>query len=222
MPRKRTPDPGTGKIQIREAGTIGPQGAEDTMNDIGLRATVSGSFRQYMSAVQDAVYELTDRGVRVLSPADPRVVDRFGDFLFVASDRLRSIGLVEDRHLAAIEASDFLWLVIPHGYIGPSAAMEIGYATAVGTPVYSSEVPLDLGFRRYVRIVPGMREAILTLERPGDPKPLSLLVDPLAGLEEARKSLDAIEHGLVRSPRSDSESVIRRALADVRNLVGRR
>jgi hypothetical protein len=68
-----------------------------------LNVTVSGSFRRAMSAVQDAVYRLTDAGALVLSPADPRVVDEFGEFLFVASDRVRAIRLVQSRHLAAIK-----------------------------------------------------------------------------------------------------------------------
>src|SRR5215208_5165935 len=108
------------------------------MTDQALTATVCGSFRRAMGAVAEAVYRLTDDGVRVLSPADPRVVDRFGDFLFVASDRARAIKLVESRHLAAIEASDFVWLEAPEGYIGQSGAMEIGFAIAVGTPVFCS------------------------------------------------------------------------------------
>src|SRR4051794_10477549 len=78
-----------------------------------IKATVSGSFRRAMADVQDAVYGLTDLGVEVLSPADPRVIDAFGDFLFVASDRARVIRLVQSRHLAAIQTSDFLWLVAP-------------------------------------------------------------------------------------------------------------
>src|SRR2546421_8220573 len=93
-----------------------------------VTATVSGSFRRAMAAVTDAVYALTDAGVRVLSPADPRIVDQFGDFVFVASDRARAIRLVQTRHLAAIDASDFVWLVAPEGYIGQSAAMELGFA----------------------------------------------------------------------------------------------
>ena len=80
-----------------------------------MRATVSGSFHRAMAAIEDAVYALTDSGVQVLSPADPRVVDQFGDFLYVASDRVRAIKLVQSRHLAAIEASDFVWLVAPEG-----------------------------------------------------------------------------------------------------------
>src|SRR5690242_9905312 len=83
---------------------------------IMLKATVSGSFHRHMDAISCAVWDLTDLGVKVLSPADPRVVDSFGDFIFVASDRVRSVRLVEDRHLQAIRASDFLWLVSPDGY----------------------------------------------------------------------------------------------------------
>src|SRR4051812_4984387 len=123
-------------------------------------ATVSGSFRRAMSAVQDAVYRLTDAGARVLSPADPRVVDQFGDFLFVASDRVRAIKLVQNRHLAAVEASDFLWLVAPNGYIGQSGAMELGFAVSVGTPVFSSEVPADLTLRQYVTTLRAPEDAL--------------------------------------------------------------
>src|SRR4051812_6526153 len=102
----------------------------DHVPDHPTRATVSGSFRRAMGAVQEAVYRLTDAGAQVLSPADPRIVDQFGDFVFVASDRVRAIKLVQSRHLAAIAASDVLWLVAPDGYIGQSGAMEIGYAVA--------------------------------------------------------------------------------------------
>jgi len=84
-----------------------------------LTATVSGSFHRHLTAIYTAVGELREAGVDVLSPADPRVVDHIGEFLFVASDRLRSIHLVQDRHLECIANSSFLWLVAPDGYVGP-------------------------------------------------------------------------------------------------------
>src|SRR5258708_39801180 len=100
-----------------------------------LTATVSGSFHRHMLNIYDTVGSLTEAGVKVLSPADPRVVDYRGEFLFVASDRLRSIRLVQDRHFSCIAASDFLWLVAPDGYVGTSAAMEIGIAVAAGVEI---------------------------------------------------------------------------------------
>jgi hypothetical protein len=153
-----------------------------------------------MVAVQDAVYRLTDAGACVLSPADPRVVDQFGEFVFVASDRVRTIKLVQSRHLAAIKASDLLWLVAPEGYIGQSGAMELGYAVAVGTPVFSSEVPTDLTLRQYVRTLRSpedalriVRDAQLASTRG---VAASILLDPLSVVQSAHEDLERIRADL--------------------------
>src|SRR5271156_1931883 len=100
-----------------------------------LTATISGSFHRHMEAITSAVHELAALSVRVLSPADPRIVAAQGEFLFVASDPVRSVRLVQDRHLESIRAADFLWLVCPDGYVGQSASMELGYAAAFDVPV---------------------------------------------------------------------------------------
>jgi hypothetical protein len=89
-----------------------------------LNATVSGSFHRHMEAITSAVHELAALNVRVLSPADPRIVAQQGEFLFVASDPVRSVKLVQDRHLESIRAANFLWLVCPDGYVGQSASQE--------------------------------------------------------------------------------------------------
>src|SRR5260370_5223740 len=119
-----------------------------------LKAAVSGSFHRHMEAIGAAVQELASRSIQVLSPADPRIVAAQGEFLFVASDRVRSVRLVQDRHLESIRAADFLWLVSPDGYVGSSASMEVGFAAAVGVPIFASLAPSDLTPRRYVVVVP--------------------------------------------------------------------
>jgi hypothetical protein len=162
------------------------------MTDRALSATVCGSFRRAMGAVADAVYRYTDAGVRVLSPADPRVVDQFGDFLFVASDRARAIKLVESRHLAAIEASDFVWLVTPEGYIGQSGAMEVGFAVAVGTPIFCSEVPVDLTLRQYVTPLASPLDAIHAVGKRPPSAARNVLLDPEGALRDAHDDLDRI------------------------------
>jgi hypothetical protein len=169
-----------------------------------VNATVSGSFSRAMGAVQDAVYDLTDAGAQVLSPADPRVVDEFGDFLFVASDRVRAIRLVQSRHLSAIEASDFVWLVAPEGYVGQSGGMEIGYAVAVGTPVFCSEVPVDLTMRQYVTPMSSPRAALHAVRsnlavRGRMPAPPDVLLDPAGVLEAAHRDLEQIGVDLARA-----------------------
>ena len=113
-----------------------------------------------MREVQEAVYALTDMGVEVLSPRDPRVVGQIGEFLFVASDRLWSIRRVQERHLAAIAASDFLWLVAPDGYVGTSAAYELGYARAKGVEVFCKNAPADTTLQEFVSVVKGEKEAV--------------------------------------------------------------
>jgi hypothetical protein len=145
-----------------------------------IRATVSGSFHRHMTAVAEAVGNLRSLGVDVLSPADPRVVDADGDFLFVASDVLRSRRLVEDRHLEAIRASHFLWVVCPDGYTGPSTSGEILAATVLGKPVFSLDPALDLGIGDYVQRVPSMANVVhsIALGPAGILEPSHVLLAP--------------------------------------------
>jgi hypothetical protein len=168
-----------------------------------VQATVSGSFRRAMEAVQAAVRELTDAGVLVLSPADPRVVDRFGDFVFVASDEVRRIRTVQGRHLAAIAASEFLWLVAPDGYVGQSAAMEIGFAAAHNVPVFSCEVPEDLTLRQWVTVVRDTSEALRRVRAPVGRSVESVLIDPHVAITAAHDDLVIVERGLLGRPDPD-------------------
>ena len=173
-----------------------------------LRATVSGSFHRHMGAISSAVYDLSARGIRVLSPADPRVVDAHGEFLFVASDRVRSVRLVQDRHLEAIRCADFLWLVCPDGYVGQSASMEIGFAAGAGVKIFSTHPPADLTLREYVSIVPSIDEAIRVIESQHRvARPEGLLIDPHASLEKAHAVLALIGTELAR-PSSHSGTAL--------------
>lgn len=176
-----------------------------------LTATVSGSFHRHMDAVASAVYELAKLSVRVLSPADPRIVEitepHQGQFLFVASDPHRSVKLVQDRHLDCITASDFLWLVCPDQYVGVSAAMEIGAARVADVPVFSTVAPADVTLREYVTTVPNMSEAIREVSAAGRFKHApSLLIDPHASIEEAHMMLERIEHSLTSNRLRDDQT----------------
>ena len=136
-----------------------------------LTATVSGSFHRHLTEICTAVGELREVGVSVLSPSDPRVVDHLDEFLFVASDRVRSIRLVQDRHLQCIGASTFLWLVAPDGYLGSSASMEIGYAIARNRPIFCANAPSDATLKQYVRVVPGIHAAIQEAQQASNVRP---------------------------------------------------
>src|SRR5580658_8304981 len=63
----------------------------ERLEKLMLAATVSGSFHRHMGAITAVVHQLAALSVRVLSPADPRIVAQQGEFLFVASDPVRSV-----------------------------------------------------------------------------------------------------------------------------------
>lgn len=163
-----------------------------------LKAAVSGSFHRHMAAIYEAVGDLRVRGVVVLSPSDPRVVDNIGEFLFVASDKLRSIRLVQDRHLEAIRASDFLWVVCPDGYTGASTCMEIGTALAAGVPVFSNAPALDITIGEYVRRVCGYEDAISFVnQRQRIEQPTTILLDPDQVIDELINALSDLRPSLI-------------------------
>jgi len=182
-----------------------------------LNATVSGSFHRHMGAITTAVHELAALSVRVLSPADPRIVAEQGEFLFVASDPVRSVRLVQDRHLECIRAANFLWLVCPDGYVGQSASMEIGYAAAVGVPIFATQAPSDLTLRQYVKIVPTLAAAVrMIAASPRRRRPEGILIDPRASVEKAHYILDRIGAALTRA--TDSDDPARLVHGDVTTL----
>lgn len=187
-----------------------------------LTATVSGSFHRHLHEINLAVQELTLMNVRVLSPADPRVVDSAGEFLFVASDMVRSVKLVQNRHFQCILASDFLWLVEPDGYVGPSASIEVGFAIGREIPIVSIHLPSDLTLRQYVRQVKNMRAAVAEFEQfPRRVKPKGFLIDPHASIEAAHSMLDRIgRHFSTAFPQASSASEISQSCQGLAGVLG--
>jgi hypothetical protein len=190
---------------------------------IMLKVTVSGSFRRHMTAIHQAVTELREFGFDVLSPSDPRVVDQIGEFIFVASDKVRSIKMVEDRHLECIRASDFLWLVAPDGYVGQSASMELGYAAAVGVPIFCEHLPTDGTLQKYVQVVPSISAALplAYAAHRGASLPDTFLIDPIGTIERAHRQLDFLRERITSPTKqifdSEGEAILyeREALARV-------
>jgi hypothetical protein len=182
-----------------------------------LSAAVSGSFHRHMQVITAAVQDLASRSIRVLSPADPRVVAAQGEFLFVASDRVRLVRLVQDRHLESIRAADFLWLVCPDGYVGQSASMEVGFAAAVRVPIFSTHAPSDLTLSEYVVLVPTLSEAVRKVQISSRSRRREgILIDPHASVEEAHEMLERIKTEL--TCRSGSGEPVRSVYGDLADL----
>jgi hypothetical protein len=183
-----------------------------------MHATVSGSFHRHMPAVYAAVQELRAAGVDVLSPSDPRIVDHLGEFLFVASDKLRSVKLVQDRHFEAIKRSHFLWVVCPDGYTGPSTSAEIGAAYITGVPVFSDHLPFDVTMRHYVRKVASIRAVLESRQFAGLRKPSkTLMLDPDNAIELSHVALEEMRRLL--TTKGNPPSLLEREFSDTRTLL---
>ena len=173
-----------------------------------------------MEAITSAVHELASRNVRVLSPADPRIVASQGEFLFVASDPIRSVRLVQDRHRDCIRASSFLWLVCPDGYVGVSAAMEISTANDADVPIFATRAPNDITLREYVIVVASLSEALTRAQKTKPARSLrGILIDPHASIEKAHITLEQVRSLLTRPTRTDPAARIYRNLEELRTLI---
>ena len=102
-------------------------------------------------------------GVKVLSPVSTVVSSEQEGFVFFENEPLDPT-FVESRHLDAIAKSDFVFVVNPDGYIGPSATMEIGYATARGKPVYAMSLPQEQVLRPLVTVCNDLHEIVVGLK----------------------------------------------------------
>lgn len=186
-----------------------------------LTAAVSGSFRRHMDAISAAIQELAALSVRVLSPADPRVVAAQGEFLFVASDRTRSIRIAEDRHFESIRVAHFLWLVCPDGEVGRSSSLELGYAIASGVPIFATRAPNDLTLQQYVKVVPSLGVALTMVRaRPRVAPHDGILVDVHTSVEEAHRALDEVRTALTTASSPEpAEDIYRRVSSLQRTLA---
>lgn len=118
-----------------------------------MSVVLCGTFRRRRQDLLADYEALVVAGCRVLSPADVDFVHERDGFVFAAEEIDDAPTLIEERHLEAMIAADFIWLHAPDGYVGPTAAMELGFARAHGLTVFSRAIPRDPAFGRLVTVV---------------------------------------------------------------------
>ncbi|MGA2328162.1 MAG: MazG nucleotide pyrophosphohydrolase domain-containing protein [Bryobacteraceae bacterium] len=116
-------------------------------------AVISGTFRKDPDGLRLAYGELRDLGCRILSPRSTEIVRERDGFVYMGGEESDTPDAIELRHLESIERSQFVYLFAPEGYVGLSAALELGFAHAAGVPIYSRNPPSDPILRSFVRVV---------------------------------------------------------------------
>lgn len=130
------------------------------MRRTGPRTVVCGSFHRALSRLQRDHRALLAAGCQILSPVDIAFVAEEEGFVFAAHELGEDPHVIEERHIAALQEADMVWLHSPAGYVGASAALELGVAHALGVPVFSREPPEDGTLRHFVRPVGSVQEAV--------------------------------------------------------------
>jgi NTP pyrophosphatase (non-canonical NTP hydrolase) len=122
-----------------------------------LTVAVCGTFHRDLDGLRRAVTRLRVQ-FEVLSPRSLDFVDPDAPFVRSASEAAESDRAIEDRHLVAMREADLVWLHAPDGYVGASAAMELGHAAALGIPVFATALPSD----------PVLAAVVVCVTEPGD------------------------------------------------------
>lgn len=139
-----------------------------------LTCTISGSFRRFLGEITAKAEECRRNGVAILSPRSTVFAGEVNGFVLLEGDTGVPADL-EKGHLEAIERSDFVYVVNPGGYVGPSATLEVGYAMAKSVPVFCAEPPQEPVVSYFSTVEPDIRTIVLRLRNP------NLLSPPIRG-----------------------------------------
>ncbi|HSX02617.1 MAG TPA: hypothetical protein VLI05_04885 [Candidatus Saccharimonadia bacterium] len=128
-----------------------------------IRCVLSGSYRRDFATLERDYRELVAAGCQILSPHRLTFLDRSAEFVKDVAETPLDPHEIERHHLLALRQSDLVWLHCPDGYVGVSAAMEVGYALALNVPIFSKLLPQDPVFSQLVTVVPSVFMALESL-----------------------------------------------------------
>lgn len=133
-----------------------------------LSVVISGSFRRYFDGISETVKAFEALDIDVLSPKASKVINPGEEFAVLETDDTSDPQTLEQRHLDAITAADALYLYDPDGYIGDSSKMELGWAIALGKPVFCKELVADSTLKFFCGTVatPEQVKTVLTNRSP--------------------------------------------------------
>ncbi len=108
-----------------------------------LYTVISGSFRKHLNQISTLKKSLERLDVCVLSPSKCSAINPDDEFIILESDPVCHPELLQSSVFTKMRRSTFLVLANFDGYIGLAAAVEIGYAIALGLKIYAIEEVTD-------------------------------------------------------------------------------
>jgi len=166
---------------------------------------ISGSFRKHFEEIQAVRVKLERLGVRVLSPQSAAVRDKKSGFVLLTTDETDDPRTLENQHLEAIREAAALYVVNPNGYLGPSVALEIGWATALGKRVIAQFRFADQAIQALVNDVMSPNDLAQNLMTAS---PSNVSLSPLATNQGPPTNAKLKEYELCTSDANHLESVI--------------
>lgn len=127
-----------------------------------MKVTISGSFRKHLNEIIKVIEIFESHSCKVLSPSHLAPKNPGEEFVLFHGEQTTNPKKLETLHLEAIRKSDFLYVVDPEGYVGNSAVMEIGFALAIGKPVYVAYKPQEFILKLFVKTVDPLKAINLT------------------------------------------------------------
>ena len=125
---------------------------------------ICGTYHRDSPGLLRLFKELEVTGCRILSPISPNFQDISVPVVRAEHEDHFSIDDLERWHLRALHGADFVMVHAPNGHIGVSGAYEIGYANALGKPVFCLRTPADEMLATRVRTVCSVFEALDQLQ----------------------------------------------------------
>lgn len=108
-----------------------------------IRVTIIGSYKRHWDDIKRARRAFIRGGMEVLRPVSETVIENeSGDWVRVEGDPAEA-HLMREKQLAAIRASDIVYVVNPGTYIGYAGQFECGYAHGLHIPIYYLEQPFE-------------------------------------------------------------------------------
>ncbi len=100
-----------------------------------MKTVVLCGSRRFKPEIRKFAKELRDHGVIVYEPYLHSGQDEW-EHLSIDYKRFVALGLTHD-HFYKIKMADIVFMFNKNGYLGNSSTLELGYAMALGKPIYA-------------------------------------------------------------------------------------